>query len=498
MKRLQFFICVLICIAAVGFHGPGGRFVAQDAPVEIGRDVTDAVARNIEEGRFMILRYDNCRATLDCTLKGDAGGTSTLTAQFDGLIILCEPLLTHLRSRGGPMSASICDLYHIYPQRLTVRMNGRVVYYIPGQEVELTWAKIRNATMPDIPAGTMTQAAVMEWHKKIRQRRGESGLMASFTVIDKRKAGGTAVVHPLVYASGGNDLTRRSTDRDGKVTTTMLPLLHHVSGGLPASVPIAPNPSLERVDWRNTNRAELKAESPDFSLLDLSIHHRFRIVGTAERFSDDPRNDKTVTANVFYSVGLQKEVDAELSPVASDEDSHLPRPNTKREYKLDIRSPKIGEVEAIRFQLSGVSRHPGAVTNAGCHILCKSGGVCDHCNTGRKMTNTTSEQAFGSDGMVFPSSATTSWCENRTRGTRICIAFLRLFPKRRGRCSVPAPPGRASMPVTTGAATPPMAIVAARSGSKANDTRQNHRDSRALLRRLGRRRVAADPCVDGR
>ncbi|HOD80721.1 MAG: hypothetical protein BWX88_03308 [Planctomycetes bacterium ADurb.Bin126] len=360
------------------------------------RDVTDQVLRDIEQGRFMILRYDNCRGTVSARLNGSAGGKSSLAAQFDGLYVICEPVLRHLLSLGGPMSKGICDLYHIYPQRLTVSSRGRFVEYIhPDITDTYTWARTRTLTLPELPAGTMTQQAVEMWHEKVRALHKERNLGAFFTVRDRSKADGDVRIMPTAFVGDQTGITLRRTQPGKAPRVIRLPLGHFFMGD-PVTFAGMETRGVTSLTWWNATLAELVAYPSDFSLLGVTFHHRFRMPQyPAPHAAQHPRNDQFIEASLFYSVGLAKEVDAILTPYTPAEGTFMPVPNTTREYKLEIRSPPLAEIEAVRFRLFDVSRRPGICCNAKVHAMSTSGpGGCPHCKAGRVMTQKTVSQHF--------------------------------------------------------------------------------------------------------
>jgi len=395
-KILSVIALVGVCLLAAPVNVPSGASAAPD------RDITDQVLTDLKAGKFMILRYDNCRGTIESQLAGDAGSTSNLTAQFDGLYVVCEPVLTHLLHRGGPMSSSICDLYHIYPQRLTIRSHGKVTQYVePGMTYEWTWKRTRSMSLPAPPTGTLAQAAVGMWKKLAQAKMKEVHMRALFLLSDRRAAGGTVTVQPSALIGDPNGTTLTITDAAGKVTTLANPLGHLVQSkrtGPPAVVSPSGNPA-GVTHWWNVHRTELQGEAKDFSLLDLTFAHRRTIVGQAQQIlGKHPKNDQLAKARVFYSIGLVKEVDAELAPVGGDENYYMPKPDDKRKYRLTINEPEISEVEAIRFYLSGVSKHEGIACNARVHVLSPIGS-CGHCIDGRQDTSIFDEVSFG--GMRF-------------------------------------------------------------------------------------------------
>jgi len=385
-----------ICLITAPVNAPRGASAASD------HDITEQVLTDLKTGKFMILRYDNCRGTIESQLTGDAGSTSNLTAQFDGLYVVCEPVLTHLLHRGGPMSSSICDLYHIYPQRLTIRSHGKVTQYVePGMTYEWTWRRTRSMSLPVPPNGTLAQAAVGRWKNLAQAKMREVHMRALFLLSDRRAAGGTVTVEPSALIGDPQGTTLRITDAEGNVTTLSNPLGHLVQGkrtGLPAVVSPSGNPA-GVTHWWNVHRTELQGEAKDFSPLDLTFSHRRIITGRAQQIlGQHPRNDQLAKARVFYSIGLVKEVDAELAPAGGDESTYAPRPDDTRQYRLTVNEPEISEVEAIRFYLVNVSRHEGIACNARVHVL-SSIGSCDHCLEGRQDTSRFDEAPFG--GMRF-------------------------------------------------------------------------------------------------
>jgi len=385
-----------ICLITAPVNAPRGASAASD------HDITEQVLTDLKTGKFMILRYDNCRGTIESQLTGDAGSTSNLTAQFDGLYVVCEPVLTHLLHRGGPMSSSICDLYHIYPQRLTIRSHGKVTQYVePGMTYEWTWRRTRSMSLPVPPNGTLAQAAVGRWKNLAQAKMREVHMRALFLLSDRRAAGGTVTVEPSALIGDPQGTTLRITDAEGNVTTLSNPLGHLVQGkrtGLPAVVSPSGNPA-GVTHWWNVHRTELQGEAKDFSPLDLTFSHRRIITGRAQQIlGQHPRNDQLAKARVFYSIGLVKEVDAELAPAGGEESTYAPRPDDTRQYRLTVNEPEISEVEAIRFYLVNVSRHEGIACNARVHVL-SSIGSCDHCLEGRQDTSRFDEAPFG--GMRF-------------------------------------------------------------------------------------------------
>ena len=395
-KILSIVALVGICLIAAPVNVPSGASAAPD------RDITDQVLTDLKAGKFMILRYDNCRGTIESQLTGDAGSTSNLTARFDGLYVVCEPVLTHLLHRGGPMSSSICDLYHIYPQRLTIRSHGKVTQYVePGMTYEWTWKRTRSMSLPAPPTGTLAQAAVGMWKKLAQAKMKEAHMRALFVLSDRRAAGGTVTVEPSALIGNPQGTTLTITDAAGQVTTLSNPLGHLVQSkrtGLPAVVSPSGNPA-GVTHWWNIHRTELQGEAKDFSPLDLTFTHRRIITGQAQQIlGKHPKNDQLAKARVFYSIGLVKEVDAELAPVGGDENSYAPKPNDTRQYRLTVNEPEINEVEAIRFYLTNVSRHEGIACNARAHLLSPIGS-CDHCIEGRQDTSRFDEAPFG--GMRF-------------------------------------------------------------------------------------------------
>ena len=385
-----------ICLITAPVNAPRGASAASD------HDITEQVLTDLKTGKFMILRYDNCRGTIESQLTGDAGSTSNLTAQFDGLYVVCEPVLTHLLHRGGPMSSSICDLYHIYPQRLTIRSHGKVTQYVePGMTYEWTWRRTRSMSLPVPPNGTLAQAAVGRWKNLAQAKMREVHMRALFLLSDRRAAGGTVTVEPSALIGDPQGTTLRITDAEGNVTTLSNPLGHLVQGkrtGLPAVVSPSGNPA-GVTHWWNVHRTELQGEAKDFSPLNLTFSHRRIITGRAQQIlGQHPRNDQLAKARVFYSIGLVKEVDAELAPAGGDESTYAPRPDDTRQYRLTVNEPEISEVEAIRFYLVNVSRHEGIACNARVHVL-SSIGSCDHCLEGRQDTSRFDEAPFG--GMRF-------------------------------------------------------------------------------------------------
>ncbi|MDO9509422.1 MAG: hypothetical protein Q7I97_08850 [Thermovirgaceae bacterium] len=382
------------------------RAETQLAPGET--DISDQIQRDIERGEFMILRYDNCRGTMSSRVNGDAGGKSGFTAQFEGLYVICEPVLTQLLSRGGPISEGICDLYHIYPQRLTITSRGRFVEYIDPEIIDTyTWARIRILNLPELTTGTMTQQAVQIWHQKIRDLQSERNMGAYFVVRDRSRAGGDVRVMPTAFVGDPTGVTINRT-MQGKPPQAIPMMLGHFFMGDPVAFARMGERGVESLTWWNASQAGLIGSPPDFSLLDLSFHHRFRIPAyPGPNAAQHPANDQTLEADLFYSVGLMKEVDAILTPYTPAEGTFMPVPDTTREYRLEVRSPDIVEVEAIRFRLFDVSENPGICCNARAHAMSTAGpGGCAHCKTGRVMSQTTVPQHFAGD-LYLPRMVTT-------------------------------------------------------------------------------------------
>lgn len=401
------------CLAAVTLFaafllsaGPG--FGAETIPAPGEQDISDQIMRDIERGEFMILRYDNCRGTMSSQVDGDAGGQSNFTAQFEGLYVICEPVLTHLLSRGGPMSRGICDQYHIYPQKLTVSSRGRFVEYIDPDIVNTyTWARTRVLNLPELTTGTMTQQAVEAWHQKIRDLSSERNIGAFFVIRDSRKAGGDVRIMPTAFMGDATGVTLMRT-MAGKPPQNIPQMLGHFFMGDPIAFAGMNGRGIESLTWWNANQAGLIGSPQDFSLLDLTFDHRFRIPAyPGPNAAQHPKNDKILKADLFYSVGLTKEVDAILTPYTPAESTFMPIPDTAREYRLEVRSPDIAEVEAIRFRLFDVSENPGICCNAKVHAMSTAGpGGCEHCNAGRVMSQTTVSQHFYGD-MYLPRIVTT-------------------------------------------------------------------------------------------
>jgi hypothetical protein len=392
----------LLCLLAGGVAlaasllSPESKCLAEEGLASGESDISEEVLRDIERGKFMILRYDNCRGTMSSTVDGDAGGQSNFTAQFEGLYVICEPVLTHLLTRGGPMSESICDLYHIYPQRLTIRTRGRYVEYPASDMIDtFTWAKTRALVLPELATGTMTQQAVEQWHEEIRALHKERGMGAYFVVRDRRKADGDVRIMPVSFVSDPTGRRQRRTQSGKPPQTFQQPLWYTFMGDLMAFSNVG-SEGVTSLDWHSTARTDLIHFPSDFSLLDLSFEHRARVpIHPAPHAGQSSANDQTLSADLFFSAGLTKEVDAIFTPYTPAEGTFMPIPDTVREYRLEVRSPDIAEVEAIRFRLYDVSDNPGICVNAKVHVLSKGGPTgCAHCKRGSAMMLTEAAQHF--------------------------------------------------------------------------------------------------------
>lgn len=388
---------------------------AQPSPASTAAD--SLALANPDTVKIQVYPKHYARFELDIT--GDGGSRTRMSVFWDGIYLVPQMNLTR-QFRAGTTSVPvyIADCYYLIPMTVTYRITGRVDTTYDHEDASVyAWANHRSFwnvnTSVTLPVPPLEKPAssneVQRWMGKYRGWVHEGDAYdwtSSLTIHDRRLAGGGIKIVPNVNYSGKGMLPTRtafhSTNKpDGRTisgnTLANVPLVAGLTTDPAAVMPLVTR-SLARFDWGVLTDEATMLTPLTLDSNALAIEHRGTVSGepqlvghyrqAVERWQKKDKatlySDRKATARFSWSVGLKTEVDATLEPVASDEKSFLPVPNSVRKYKLKINKPTLDKVQGLRVWLEGVSAHPGIATNAGQHHLWW--GNCPHCTNCQKQT----------------------------------------------------------------------------------------------------------------